>query len=152
MNLRPHLLILVLSLLSPCAATFAAAVPTPEEVWRSVEKLSPDERNKKLIEGAKKEGEMLWYTNSGIENATRYIQAFRKNFPFINAQVWRAKTRQVTQRVISEANAGRHLVDLWRQRLEPAGGDRLAAGDRPLQALRPAAAAAAAPSTGRRRR
>jgi len=85
---------------------------TPEEIWRSLEKLSPAEREKKLLEGARKEGEMLWYTNSGIENATRYIQAFKKNYPFINAQVWRAKTRQVTQRTISEANAGRYLVDV----------------------------------------
>jgi len=55
---------------------------------------------------------MIWYTNSGLENATRYIQAFKKNYPFINAQVWRSKTRQVIQRVIAEANAGRHMVDV----------------------------------------
>ena len=89
-----------------------AHAAVPEEIWKSLEKLTPAEREKKLIEGAKKEGEMLWYTNSGIENATRYIQAFKKNYPFINAQVWRAKTRQVTQRAISEANAGKHLVDV----------------------------------------
>src|SRR6185312_16325072 len=93
-------------------ASFPAAVPSAEEIWRSLEKLSPDERNRKVIEGARKEGEVVWYTNSGIENATRYIQAFRKNFPFLNAQVWRAKTRQVTQRAISEANAGKYLVDV----------------------------------------
>ena len=55
---------------------------------------------------------MIWHTNSGLENATRYIQAFKKNYPFINAQVWRSKTRQVIQRVIAEANAGRHMVDV----------------------------------------
>jgi iron(III) transport system substrate-binding protein len=89
-----------------------AAATSPEEIWKSLEKLPAAEREKKLVEGAKSEGEMLWYTNSGLENATRYIQAFKKNYPFINAQVWRAKTRQVTQRVISEANAGRNLVDV----------------------------------------
>jgi iron(III) transport system substrate-binding protein len=91
---------------------FGAAARSPEEIWKSLEKLPAAEREKKLVEGAKSEGEMLWYTNSGLENATRYIQAFKKNYPFINAQVWRAKTRQVTQRVISEANAGRNLVDV----------------------------------------
>jgi iron(III) transport system substrate-binding protein len=89
-----------------------AATRSAEEIWKSLEKLPAAEREKKLVEGAKSEGEMLWYTNSGLENATRYIQAFKKNYPFINAQVWRAKTRQVTQRVISEANAGRNLVDV----------------------------------------
>jgi iron(III) transport system substrate-binding protein len=93
-------------------SSYSAMATSPEEIWKSLEKLPPAEREKKLIEGAKKEGEMLWYTNSGIENATRYIQTFRKNYPFINAQVWRAKTRQVTQRAISEANAGKHLVDV----------------------------------------
>ncbi len=94
------------------ASCGAATALTPEEIWKSLEKLAPAERDKKLVEGAKKEGEMIWYTNSGIENASRYTQAFKKNFPFINAQVWRAKTRQVTQRAISEANAGRYLVDV----------------------------------------
>jgi iron(III) transport system substrate-binding protein len=85
---------------------------SPEEIWQSLEKLPAAERERKLIEGAKIEGEMVWYTNSGLDNATRYIQAFKKLYPFINAQVWRAKTRQVTQRVISEANAGRNLADV----------------------------------------
>ena len=90
----------------------AAAAPTPEEIWKSLEKLPAAEREKKLVEGAKKEGEMLWYTNSGIENATRYIQAFKKNYPYVNAQVWRAKTRQVTQRALQEAAAGKNFVDV----------------------------------------
>jgi len=92
--------------------SFSAATKTPEEIWKSLEQLPAAEREKKLIEGAKKETEMVWYTNTGLENANRYIQAFKKIYPFINAQVWRAKTRQVVQRVISEANAGRNLVDV----------------------------------------
>ena len=91
---------------------FGAAQRSPEEIWKSLENLQLAEREKKLIERAKTEGEMLWYTNSGLDNANRYIQAFKKIYPFINAQVWRAKTRQVTQRVIAEANAGRNLVDV----------------------------------------
>lgn len=103
--------ILCVSLLLP-SWVLAASSPTPEEIWKSLEKLPAAEREKKLIEGAKKEGEMLWYTNSGIENATRYTNAFKKNYPFINAQVWRAKTRQVTQRAIQEAAAGKNIVDI----------------------------------------
>ena len=101
----------ILLALAP-APSIAAAARSAEEIWKSLEKLPAAEREKKLIEGAKNEGEMLWYTNSGVENASRYIQAFRKNYPFINANFWRSKTRQVTQRVVSEANAGRHLVDV----------------------------------------
>jgi iron(III) transport system substrate-binding protein len=100
-----------LSLVMLCTAD-AVRAQAPEELWRSLEKLPAAEREKKLIDGAKKEGEMVWYTNSGIENATRYIQGFKKKYPFINANFWRSKTRQVTQRVVAEANAGKHLVDV----------------------------------------
>jgi iron(III) transport system substrate-binding protein len=38
--------------------------------------------------------------------------SFSKKIPIHHANFWRSKTRQVTQRVVSEANAGRHLVDV----------------------------------------
>jgi iron(III) transport system substrate-binding protein len=127
--------------------SFSASAQPAEEIWKSLEKLPPAEREKKLIEGAKREGEMLWYTNSGIENAIRYIQAFKKNYPFINAQVWRAKTRQVTQRVISEANAGRNLVDVVKPSTDllPALLEKNLIGryDTPVRAIYPAHAKSA---------
>ncbi len=107
-NIRFFGALVFLLSVAPLSAAFAV---TAEEVWRSLEKLPTAEREKKLIEGARSEGEIVWYTNSGVENATRYIQAFKKNYPFINANFWRSKTRQVTQRVVSEAQAGRNLVD-----------------------------------------
>ena len=102
------LLLLTCIVLTPTAKASAA----PEDTWKSLEKLPAAEREKKLIEGAKKEGEMIWYTNTGTENANRYIQAFKKAYPFINAQFWRSKTRQVVQRVVAEYRAGRNLVDV----------------------------------------
>ena len=104
-------LIVLTFMLNPTLSR-AAIQQAPEEIWKALEKISPAEREKKLIEGAKAETEMVWYTNTGLDNATRYIQAFKKVYPFINAQVWRGKTRQVVQRVISEANAGRSIVDV----------------------------------------
>ena len=109
---NPIVISLFLSLAFMPRAGLAAAANTPEDIWKSLENLPVAEREKKLVEGAKKETEMIWYTNTGLENANRYIQAFKKNYPFINAQVWRSKTRQVVQRVIAEARAGRYLVDV----------------------------------------
>lgn len=101
--------LLLVGLLLPINAGRAA---TPEEIWNALEQLPIADRENKLIEGAKKEPEMIWYTNTGLENANRYIQAFKKKYPFINAKVWRSKTRQVVQRTVAEARAGRHLVDV----------------------------------------
>ena len=127
------------------AASFAgnlANAQTPEDLWKSLEKLPAAEREKKLIEGAKKEGDMVWYTNSGIENATRYIQGFKKKYPFINANFWRSKTRQVTQRIVAEANAGKHLVDVIKPSTDllPVLLERNLIGkyDTPLRAIYPA--------------
>src|SRR5437016_12447718 len=94
--------------LPPGASTSAAA--SPEEIWKSLEKLPAAEREKKLIEGVKSEGEMVWYTNTGLENANRYIQAFKKAYPFTNPKVWRAKTRQMNKSVIAVYNAGQIRV------------------------------------------
>ncbi len=124
--------------LAPLSAAFAA----PEDVWRALENLPIAEREKKLIEGARSEGELVWYTNSGVENATRYIQAFKKKYPFINANFWRSKTRQVTQRIVSEANAGRNLVDVIKPSIDllPALLERNLIGryETPLRAVYPA--------------
>jgi iron(III) transport system substrate-binding protein len=122
--------------------SFSASVQPAEEIWKSLETVPAAEREKKLADGAKREGEMLWYTNSGVENANRYIQAFKKKYPFINATFWRSKTRQVTQRIVSEANAGRHLVDVIKPSTDllPALLEKNLIGryDTPVRAIYPA--------------
>lgn len=110
--MRSSLQLAALAMLAALLFGNGANAQSSEDLWRQLEKLPAAEREKRLVEGAKKEGEMVWYTNSGIENATRYIQAFKKKYPFINANFWRSKTRQVTQRIVAEANAGKHLVDV----------------------------------------
>jgi|GEM_PF-432050 len=100
------------SLLAPALAGAAAAPKSAEEVWKELEKLPPAERQKRLIEGAKSEKEMLWYTNTGIDNANNYIRAFKKAYPFVNAKVWRAKSRTISDRFLTEARAGVYLADV----------------------------------------
>ncbi|HET7006260.1 MAG TPA: extracellular solute-binding protein [Candidatus Binatia bacterium] len=130
------------ALLTVFVTAQAAMAQASEDLWKALEKLSTAEREKKLIEGARKEGEMVWYTNSGIENATRYIQGFKKKYPFINANFWRSKTRQVTQRIVAEANAGKHLVDVIKPSIDllPVLLDKNLIGryDTPLRAIYPA--------------
>jgi iron(III) transport system substrate-binding protein len=99
------------ALLAPTPG-IAAAPKSAEEVWKALEKLPPAEREKRLIEGAKAEKEMLWYTNTGVDNANNYIRAFKKAYPFVNAKVWRAKSRTITDRFLTEARAGVFLADV----------------------------------------
>src|SRR5262249_13119019 len=104
--------LLGVSLLAPALAGAAAAAKSAEEVWKEIEKLPPAERQKRLVEGAKSEKEMLWYTNTGIDNANNYIRAFKKAYPFVNAKVWRAKSRTISDRFLTESRAGVYLADV----------------------------------------
>src|SRR5262245_65541043 len=67
---------LFLFILVIAGLSIAAAAKYPEELWQELEKLSQRDREKKLIEGAKNEGETIWSKSSRLESSTRYIQAF----------------------------------------------------------------------------
>ena len=69
----------------------------------------PD-RQKILLEGAKAEGKVLWYTSlSG--NYRELVDAFKKKYPEVQIDVYRAGSSDVAQRLLSEAKAGRYLAD-----------------------------------------
>lgn len=94
------------------AITSAAQPRNAEEVWKALEKLPAPEREKKLLDGAKSEGEMIWYTNSGLDNANGYIRAFQKAYPSVQPKLWRGKSRAVTDKLLTEARAGVFLADV----------------------------------------
>jgi len=95
------------------ATSYAAPAKSAEEVWKALENVPAAEREKKLVEGAKIEGGgMVYYTNTGVDNANRYIQAFKKAYPFIDAQVWRGKSRDVAQKFVTESRAGVFVADV----------------------------------------
>lgn len=68
------------------------------------------DRQQILLEGAKAEGKIVWYTSlSG--NYKELAEAFKKKYPDIVIDVYRAGSNDVTQRLVSEAQAGRNLAD-----------------------------------------
>lgn len=69
----------------------------------------PD-RQKIILDGAKAEGKVLWYTSlSG--NYRELVDAFKKKYPEVQIEVYRAGSSDVSQRLLSEAKAGRYLAD-----------------------------------------
>jgi iron(III) transport system substrate-binding protein len=68
------------------------------------------DRQQMLLAGAKAEGKVVWYTSlSG--NYKEIVDAFKKKYPEIQIEVYRAGSSDVAQRLISEAQAGRYLAD-----------------------------------------
>lgn len=72
----------------------------------------PD-RHKILLEGAKKEAKLSWYTSLIVDQAVRPIKAaFEKEYPFIQVEFFRGNTERIVQKVVSEYQAKRYDVDI----------------------------------------
>src|SRR5258708_7818026 len=65
-----------------------------------------------LIEAAKKEGRLVFYTANFIEVEQEVINAFNKRFPFVRVEMVRAPGGQLITRVKTEASAGKLLADI----------------------------------------
>jgi len=79
----------------------------------SVALLTGAERQKRLEDGAKKEGRVLWYTTLIVNQALKPLkEAFEKKYPFIQLDFHRADSEQLAQRMLAEYQAKRYDVDI----------------------------------------
>ena len=69
------------------------------------------DRENVLLEGAKKEGQLTFYT-SNTWVAGPVSQEFEKKYPFIKANVWRSDSKSLLKRLTEEHTAGRYLADV----------------------------------------
>jgi iron(III) transport system substrate-binding protein len=69
------------------------------------------DREAKLLEGAKKEGQVSIYTSLNTRDSGPITQAFEKKYG-VKAQLWRSSSEKVLQRAVTEARAGRFLCDV----------------------------------------
>jgi len=64
-----------------------------------------------LVEAAKKEGRLVWYTSMAIDTSKPLLDAFLKEHPYIKAELVRAGEEQLMNRILSETRAGKWLFD-----------------------------------------
>jgi iron(III) transport system substrate-binding protein len=70
-----------------------------------------EDRQQLLIEGAKKEGSLLFYATFPVEYADQLIEPFRSKYG-IKVDLWRARSEIVLRKVIAEARAGGPSADV----------------------------------------
>ena len=71
------------------------------------------ERQKILVEGAKKEGKLLWYSTLIVDQVVRPVKAaFEKEYPFIQVDFFRSNSEGVVRRMLAEYQAKRYDVDI----------------------------------------
>ena len=66
----------------------------------------------KLVEGAKREGEVTIYTSTPVDDMKVLADAFERQYG-VKAKVWRASSEKVLQRGLAEARAGRFDADVF---------------------------------------
>jgi len=81
------------------AAPLRAAAPPAETITPA------------LIEAAKKEGALVWYTSADLQLATLIGKTFEQKFPGIAARVERAGGERIFSRVAQEYASGIHTAD-----------------------------------------
>jgi len=69
------------------------------------------DREKILIEGAKTEGKVLWYTSLAGSSYKELAQGFEKKYPGIKAEVYRAASNELMARITAETKAKQYLAD-----------------------------------------
>jgi iron(III) transport system substrate-binding protein len=86
----------------------------------------PD-REKRLVEGAKKEGELLFYATIPVSDMAVLTEAFTKKYG-VKVKAWRSDSESIQQRVLNEAKARRFDVDVMvgsSSALEPLSREKL---------------------------
>jgi iron(III) transport system substrate-binding protein len=70
----------------------------------------PD-REQRILEGAKREREVVVYTSLNLKDSVPITEAFR-NKTGVSVKLWRASSEKVLQRAVAEARAGRFACDI----------------------------------------
>jgi iron(III) transport system substrate-binding protein len=72
----------------------------------------------KLIEGAKKEGKVVYHTTITVLKSRPMLDRFEKKYPFIKGELLRTGGGPLQNRILTEARAGKHLFDVVNGRAE----------------------------------
>ncbi len=70
------------------------------------------DRQQILEAGARKEGKLVFYTTGTIEQSVGpLVEAYKKKYPFMTVEIWRADTNALTSRIVEEFRAGKSAFD-----------------------------------------
>ena len=104
--------ILVAGIFSLIGLTGSPAFAADPQPSASIATYTGADRMQRLIEGAKKEGEITIYTSAPSDDMMALTAAFEKKYG-IKAKVWRASSEKVLGRGITEARGNRFDADVY---------------------------------------
>ena len=69
------------------------------------------DREQILLEGAKKEGKVVWYTSLSGKSRKNVAKEFEKKYPGVKVQIYRAGSKDLAPKLLGEHQAGQFLAD-----------------------------------------
>jgi hypothetical protein len=66
----------------------------------------------KLMEGAKKEGQLVYYTTMTLDQSKQTVDRFEKKYPFIKVTLFRTGGGPLLNKIFTESRGGRHDWDV----------------------------------------
>jgi iron(III) transport system substrate-binding protein len=89
-----------------------SAQGSAEKIYADLAKLKPDERAKRLEEGARKEGKLTFVHTWRGKIARDFGNAFEKRYSYIKFEMSDLGSQDAAERFIAEERTGRHLTDI----------------------------------------
>jgi iron(III) transport system substrate-binding protein len=70
------------------------------------------QREAKLLEGARRDGSLLWYSSADADDALALIQKFQAQYPFLKVEHYRAPSEKLLTRILMESRAKAFKADV----------------------------------------
>ncbi len=71
-----------------------------------VSRPSGAQSDSKVLESAKKEGKLVWYTSTSVTESKPLLDDFEKLYPFLKGEIFRASGEKTLNRIMTETRAG----------------------------------------------
>lgn len=104
--------LLRIALAAAVATPMVAAAQPAAGPHRQIYMYQGADRDQRIVEGAKKEKQVVVYTSLNLKDSVPISQAFEKKYG-VKVELWRSSSEKVLQRALTEARAGRHAVDAF---------------------------------------
>ena len=74
--------------------------------------LSAYSQDQKIVEAARKEGEVVWYTTMSSDQSNAFMARFQQRYPFLKPSIIRLGGSALLSRIVTEAKAGKYFFDV----------------------------------------